>query len=295
MTLVLSPTGAPLGTNVELQTPTRQSIGAQALDLVATPFDVVVRTLADLGTPVAGYYQLATGSYAFAASLNLGTNGLQVPVGETAYIKGIGWEHTQTSSAANGLLVDGTALIESMRVTTTGANGVQVTGAYVQFKACEFIGATNGMVISGAGAGTVIVDNGLFTGGTDGIVIDANSGTRLWIDGSWVIGTTDAILVDGNVGYISVSQGRLQSATNGIRRNAGTVTNVRVDNCEFNAPVGINWASANVPQAGLLVTNNIFLTTPPWSGHNPASAKVMYRVNSNVDTGSLETETTIVP
>jgi hypothetical protein len=112
-------------------------------NLVAlSAWDHVVQSVADLPTPVAGNRTLTTGSWAFAAPVNIGDTTLYVPAGTTVYLRGMGHDKllTNTGGGVDAILVEGTASIDGLSVYSTAGRTLELassTGA-VQASGCRW-------------------------------------------------------------------------------------------------------------------------------------------------------------
>lgn len=154
-------------------------------------WDTIVTDLGDLPAPVAGVITLPSGSYAIKAPVDLGTNILDVPAGNSVLIKGMGLTKVlSTNNAAPMLNVAGEAALETLALANAGGSALQCSGlanllfcrldasvgvAVTQTSGrlrdlgSRFTGASNGMSISG-GDRTELIET-LLQGGTGNALV----------------------------------------------------------------------------------------------------------------------------
>lgn len=239
-------------------------------------FDHVVTAVADLPAAVAGYHELSGGSWAFIRSIDLGTNSLRIPVGTTVYLTAFGWAQFLTSSANTVILVEGTLLVENMRITS-GVGGGRI---FIVNNAAAIFRSHNTNTVVGSGA-------------TNLYILSATS-VQMTFDSWSGAGNSTSVGFNGNitadlriVGHRSTGQGVF------LTRTSGTVGFASITACWTNATTGINWAAANIPTNGLIVNGNALLGATPYSGFNPATVRVNFKLNTT--TANLLPETPIVP
>lgn len=253
--------------------PNREPVHCSVRDIaVATDlYDHVVMTTADLPPLSGANYDLTTGSWAFVAPINLGTNNLRVPAGETVYLNGFGWHNVITGTSNYALRVSGTLLAENIALAAlTSAIQLQTGELYLRKVQLAPGGAGQGIRVSG------------------GSVLDINGGRQ-------TVGQV-GIYLDGNCSSIRLAQFDVQVTTAGVQWISGTIVDCHVLGCKLAANVGITWNAANLPTSGLLVTNTHFQCVNNYAGHTPASANANYKANSKTSGGAgLLTETAIVP
>jgi hypothetical protein len=259
---------------------------------MSSAWDHVVRTTADLPVPAGGYIDLTTGSWALAASVDIGTDRLRVQPGQTVFLKGMGWDKVLTSSAGAAIEVRGDTLLDTLTISSSGnqaishpaashlqCNSVQVLGTCARsatleagtnvFNDCRLRGADYCMTLNGSGTEELQVNGGIWA--------NANEGARF-------LGDWDRALF---------AHVRINTLNRGIYWNGGSQRVVQVIGCSIAATAGIEWAAANIPTDGLLVLGTAFNCLNNYVAHTPASARANYKSNSQG--GGLLTETAIVP
>lgn len=258
-------------------------------------FDHVVRSTADLPAPAGGFIDLTTGSWALAASVNVGADVLRVAAGVNAYVKGIGPEKVLTGMI--NVAVGGTLVAESLTVTSASTT-VDVYGT-LRATDCHFVstgaGIVNGCVC--AHDATTIIDcvNVNITSNTHRCSRCIGADFIRFIGGTW---TGSVASVDGWTG--ANNPGRLEFI--GVRglnldvfvdRGAVTGIWVGVFNCIVDCATGISWTAASVPLDGMAIMGNYFNTATPFAGFTAASPGFICRGNSG--SAGLLTETALVP
>lgn len=240
-------------------------------------FDHVVQSVSDLPAAAGGYHTLTAGSWAFIASLDLGTNGLRILAGTTVYMTGLGWARFLTSTATNVVLVEGTLLIENMRLTS-GTVGARIL---VANSASAMLYVTNCSLVVGTA--------------TTSCVYSINANRILVLGGRWegTAGAGFGFTINGGTTHLEVIGVAGLSLGTFVKRVGGTVGFASVTASFTDATIGIDWPSAAIPTNGLVVNGNALLCATPVNGHNPLSARTNYKANTV--SGALYTETPIVP
>lgn len=253
-----------------------------ALITAGDAWDHVVKDLGDLPAPVGGFYDLTSGSWAFAASLDLGANVIRVPLGETVLMKGMGWNKNIAAVLASGgtraLEVDGTAVVETMHLSSDNFETVYVNNAAAQLwlRDCLIENMDDGPSPIALKAGTYLRVSGGRIIGTAGVLP-----AGVFVDGAF----TD-IYLEGVVGSFLAAL---------LTRNSGAQGAVTVSGCrvESNCTRAINWAAANVPTQGMSIIGNRWNIATAYTGITAATARV--NMKSNLGSAGLLQETAIVP
>jgi len=257
---------------VRLLGPNREAVPARSAWFESTPFDHVVRSVDDLPPLSGGFYDLTSGSWAFANDLTL-ADAIRVASGEVVYLSGLGWGNTLTTTASRAIQNGGTLLVHALNIVSS-QHGIQVIGASAD------LWCSGCRVSSGAACVLVSVGRRVFIQSSD--LIGTGAGSTGRID---VAGAVEELTAMG----VAASAG----ASSFIRRASGTQRSVIVRACSVTTPTGIAWDAAGMPTAGMLVAANHFNCATPINGFTSASA----RVNMKCNTGSagLLSETAIVP
>jgi len=135
--------------------------------------------------------------------------------------------------------------------------------------------------------------SGVYPIQVQGPVTSLNVANTRLINGGILIGgnIADALLVSG------CSAGNSAGANSFIEYSSGTVRAASVNGNRAGTTVGITWAAANIPANGLMIVGNLFDsglgTGFAFNGFTEASARV--NAKANIDTGTLMSETPIVP
>jgi hypothetical protein len=299
MTLVISPSAGPALRQMQLLAPQEQIVDANVVDMSPGPavFDHVVLTTADLPAPVLGIITLTTGSWAFAAAINLGLDTIRVPAGVTVYLAGMGWDKVLSSGATNVIEVLGTALIEGLAITGA-VDGLAVQGGVLWMRACLITAAINGTRLSVAA--TSELDAAQCEWRVASRCVFAQLGRRIRIVDSEFIDTSGANLaigvrVSGDLDYLALIGVGQTAGSDFVQRTSGAQTWATVNGCRcVVAGYGIAWAAANVPTNGLILIGNYFgAGTGAYNGLTHLSALVNSKGNTRA--GALLSETPIVP
>lgn len=245
--------------------------------LADSPYDHVVRTMADLPAPVGGppgLINLTAGSWAFPVDLNIGNNIIVVPGLTECHLKGF-WGKFLTGTATNLIAVNGIAFLDTMVLSNDAPLLCSGVGAICVCQECDII-AISACILTTVAFGHLQV-----------------------VGGYWqqFAGTPAGLYVNCDVGNIQVLGVRTVNLDRAIRWVAGVVGGCQVEGCSFFGGVGsigIDWAPASMPTRGLYIVGNDFEVDTPLQGFNPAAALVNAKANSARGVG-LFTETAIVP
>jgi hypothetical protein len=262
--------------------------------IAASPWDHVIRTIADLPTPAGGFYDLTSGSWSFAASVALGADAIRVPAGVSVLIDGMGWEH-EISRAGSPMRVLGTAHVRNANWLASGPeDGIAVAGGIASFTNCRFEMTGGEAAITTSGTSTLrLLDTDIVTNGSC-VKVFGTTGYVNILGGDWS-GTGDGFVLSGNEtrGFLLHSVVIGAGLTNGVNRSAGTARQGIIAGCRFESTNGVTWAAASMPTMGLSIVGNAFDCATPFNGFTAATA----RVNAKANTGpaGLLSETAIVP
>lgn len=263
------------GQEVDLLCPNRPPIRTFIAEVEGTAFDHVVRTFADLPTPVAGVITLTAGSWAIAASVDIGVNVLLVPIATTVYLNGLGWNNV-LSGDGPVLEVRGNLVAEQLSILSD-ADAIVLSSvtAVARLFECRLTAGATGSCIQVLTAGELEVIGGEWLGVAPG----ATFGLEIDGDVAWIrlLSVACAASVDTFIGYVS-----------------GTVEFAKVQACRVDANVqGIDWAALSMPNFGLVVEGSSWNTALPFTGFNELDARVTSR--GNYDTTGPMNETPITP
>jgi hypothetical protein len=254
-----------LGQKMRLLQQNGQHVPGQIVDVEPTPFDHVVRSVADLPAPAGGYIDLTDGSWAFAAPINVGTDTVRVPTGTTVYLHGFGWSNTLSGNGTYVVEVQGIALIDRLSVIGLGTHAVGLTHASAIASLC-------GCDLSALG-----------------YAVEVTLGDRLQvIGGLWA--AYAALHIDGAIRLIQVCALQDRSTDYFVYYSSGAV-----ESCIFTACTAehdIRWPAADIPSDGLLIVATAIAAATPWNGFTAASARVNVKACTN--SAGLEAETAIV-
>jgi hypothetical protein len=247
---------------------------------LASPWDYVVRSLADLPAPVGGFIDLTTGSWAFAADLDITPSVLRVQTGQSVLLKGFNKTISTGVAGTRVLEVNGTALVESLNLFSANNDVVYLANAASQLQ----------------------MQNCSVQNGDDGTsCVNLHSGAYFRMFGGELInvpGTgAPGLVITGNFTDILLDGVRVDGCAQGVFLGAGTVGACSVIGCrcESNCTNAIQWASAFIPTQGLLIVGNRWNLAAGscFNGFTAASARV--NAKANAYSAGLLTETAIVP
>lgn len=246
----------------------------QSIDVPGT-WDNVVRTLADLPTPVGGppgLINLTAGSWFFKEALNIGNNIIVVPGGVECHLKGI-WGKFLTGTATNLIAVNGAAMLETMALSNDAPLLLSGVGGMCVALACDIFG------ISACVLTTIAFGHFQAIGG----FWQAFGGTPA---GLYINGPIDHILIDGVEG-IGLNDFVLCNTA------PGAVQDATIRGCTENSVNGITWPAASVPNSGLILFGNRLNSGTPYNGFTHLSPQVNAKLNTS--SINLISETPIVP
>jgi hypothetical protein len=247
---------------------------------LATPWDHVVRSLADLPAPVGGFINLTTGSWAFAADIDITPDVLRVEAGQTVLLKGFNKTISTGVAGTRVLEVNGVAVCETLHLVSANTDVVRmnVAGAKLELQNCSIENQDDGTSCVNLALGTSFRMYGGYLynvagTGAPGVVATGNFGDIL-LEGVTADGCDELILHGAGT------------------QNACSVIGCR---CESNCVYGIQWASASIPTQGLAVVGCRFnlAIANVFNGFTAASARV--NAKANTYSGGLMHETAIVP
>jgi hypothetical protein len=269
--------------------------------LLTSVYDHVVRSLADLPTPVAGNILLTTGSYAFPVPVDLGANQLRVNAGESVLLDGLGWQNVLTSSASPVQSNGGTLECRNLHCRSTAGHAISQNGGALTLLSCRgtSVAATRGAISISGTHTTELIDCELEHEDAAGycVFVGGNTGFFKQSGGRWrsTPGTGEGMHIAGNSpqGFQLMGITTATSFDTVISYTSGTVRSGIVVGCRFTAVTGISWAAANLPTQGLAVFATAFDAATPFSGFSATSARA--NLKGNLGPGGLMSETPIVP
>jgi hypothetical protein len=257
-----------------LLTSSRALVRAQVIDVTSSAFDHVVRSLSDLPAPSGGLITLTSGSWAFAAPINLGTDIILVPIGEVVYLKGLGWDKVLTGVTA--IRVQGTAILDTMSIAATSV-GVQTDAATsrLYIDQSQIAGtSTNDICVRVTAADRVQITGGRLTGAgfanTRGVSVSGNISGGLQLSNIEADGLTTFLYLTAPVQSIVVCNCNTTTITNGISMNV-----------------------ADTPVQGMSVVASSFNTPTPFTSFTAASPRI--NIKACLGSAGLLSETAIVP
>lgn len=246
-------------------------------DVPLASWDYIVRSLADLPTPVGGYIDLTTGTWLFTgtAAINLGANVLRVAGPQNVYLRG-GQQLVYNTGASLIEVAGGWLALDNVNLMNSGTDCVLITSGILSMRNSELRETVN------AGANSCVRALG--------------AAVRIRITNSRLLGATvNGLLIDADVPLvhlIGVGSDPALALAHFVHYIAGTVAAGLVTACYSAATNGITWAAANIPTRGLLVVGNDFSGATPFNGFVAADARV--NCKANIGAAGLLTETAIV-
>jgi hypothetical protein len=277
MTRLWSPDSGDVGSRVAMFAANRGGPPATAsiVDVVGTPFDHVVRSLADLPTPVGSFINLTNGSWAFApptGGLNLGGRTIRIPSGVAAYLHGFGWFNPIISTAVPTLYVVGIAIVENLLA-------LSIAGAQC-------------VVVDGANALAILRNCSVAASGNS---IEIDLAKYVQVEGGFWGSSFTGLYINGNVDSVQVSCVIDESTDYHVYYNTGAVRVAQFAQCvtRDSGATGIRWPAASAPSDGLTVVGCAYNTAAPFNGFTAASARV--NVKACLNNAGLQSETAIVP
>jgi hypothetical protein len=260
-----------VGQRVKMLTSSRTSVDSDIANIETGPWDYVVRTMADLPTPVAGLINLTAGSWAFPVALNIGANIIVVPGGVECHLKGF-WGEFLTGTSTNLIAVNGIALLETMALSNDAPLLLSGVGGICECAHCDII-AISACIVTTVAFSQLSVFGGIwqrFAGTPSGLHIACD------VDDIRLVGVRGTGGLNRFVRYVS-----------------GAIASALIHGCTTDAATGIDWAAASLPANGLALLGNNLNCGTPLNGFTAASARA--NLKGNVENGALMSETAIVP
>jgi hypothetical protein len=264
----------PLGAVGDILTTTVGGVAWQPL-VVPSAWDHVVRSLADLPAAVGGVIDLTSGSWAFAASVNVGTDAIRVPPGVTVLMKGMGGSKILSADGDNTLWIEGTVLIETLTITNPANSTIRLSNVAAS---CTLLDCT--VQQDADGADCVLVDAGAALNITGGTLITTGTfghGVQLGNDiadvkliGLTGVGCHDFVLASSAIGACQIIGCRAES----------------------DCTRAVTW-STTMPTQGLTIQGCAWNMANPYVGFTHLTAGVNCKGNLN-NAGPMS-ETPIVP
>ena len=200
-----------------------RSISTDIFDSCFSATVTVVNEVADLGTPVGGYYQLSAGKYVFNEAIDWGTNGLDLIDSNEVYVLGSPLLKIQTYTGTDPFIkstgTDNITFVNNIGITTPNATAVEITtgGSFLVdiplFLSCQKVANFVGLgFLTISGIAMVACDDGITCDGT-GV---ATLSRFQWSSGADVGGTAYTALGAGSQRLVCIGSETEATATEAI-------------------------------------------------------------------------------